>query len=205
VLHGWERVVSASRLVVRGASILGVPGLVTEQYPRGLGHTAAELAGSSAGKWGVVEKMSMSCCGSTEFGRASRPRRGADQVLVVGIETHACVNQTVHDLIARGYQVHVARDATSSRRPADVAPAWDKMRAAGCCRRRARQALLELIRAADNAEFKTLQRLLKETVLRPNDGAGPPADKKKRKATTFLPTRSIRSRSVLVLDLLSVA
>jgi nicotinamidase-related amidase len=108
--------------------------------------------------------MSMSCCGSTEFSeRLAATRR--DQVLVVGIETHACVNQTVHDLIARGYQVHVARDATSSRRPADVAPAWDKMRGAGMLPTSSEQALLELVRTADNAEFKALQRLLKETVL----------------------------------------
>jgi hypothetical protein len=75
------------------------------------------------------------------------------------------VNQTVHDLLALGYQVHVARDATSSRRPIDVAPAWDKMRAAGMLPTSSEQALLELVRTAESAEFKALQRLLKDAPL----------------------------------------
>jgi nicotinamidase-related amidase len=83
-------------------------------------------------------------------------------VLVAGIETHACVNQTVHDLLALGYEAHVARDTTSSRRPADVAPAWEKMRTAGMLPTSSEQALLELVRTAESAEFKSLQRLLKD-------------------------------------------
>jgi len=163
-LDGWDRVVAASALLVRGAAVLGIPLLVTEQYPRGLGHTATELASLFPAGLEVVEKMTMSCCGAARFSEhlAATQRR---QVLVAGIETHACVNQTVHDLLALGHQVHVARDATSSRRPADVQPAWDKMRAAGMLPTSSEQALLELIRSAEGAEFKSLQRLLKEAPL----------------------------------------
>jgi len=160
-LHGWERVVNASTLLVRGASVLGVPLLVTEQYPRGLGHTATEIAAHFPAGLDVVQKMTMSCCGATAFTDGLRQSERT-QVLIAGIETHACINQTVHDLIALGYQVHVARDATSSRRPADAEPAWDKMRAAGMLPTSSEQALLELVRTAEVAEFKTLQRLLKE-------------------------------------------
>ena len=161
-LHGWARVVAASRLVVRGSSMLQVPLLMTEQYPRGLGHTATELATEIGRDVGVVEKTSMSCCGSPDF-TDRLAKTGREQVLVVGIETHACVNQTVHDLIALGYQVHVARDATSSRRPADVGPAWEKMRVAGMLPTSSEQALLELVRTAESADFKAIQRLLKDT------------------------------------------
>src|SRR5438046_2282955 len=90
---------------------------------------------------------------------------GRRQVLVAGIETHACVNQTVHDLLMLGYQVQVARDATASRRLADVEPAWEKMEAAGMLPTSSEQALLELVRTAESAEFKALQRLLKEAPL----------------------------------------
>jgi len=159
-LDGWDRVVAACALLVRGAAMLDVPLIVTEQYPRGLGHTAAELAGLFPRALSVVEKMSMSCCGAAEFLARLREAQRT-QVLVSGIETHACVNQTVHDLIAAGYQVHVACDATSSRRPADIEPAWDKMRAAGMLPTSSEQALLELVRTAETSEFKTLQRMLK--------------------------------------------
>src|SRR5256885_15431148 len=66
-LHAWERVVVACRLLVEGMAILGVPILVTEQYPRGLGHTAPEVAGRFPAGLQVIEKMSMSCCGAAAF------------------------------------------------------------------------------------------------------------------------------------------
>ena len=163
-LHGWERVIAASRLLLEGAAILGVPLVVTEQYPRGLGHTAPEVASRFPPELHVIEKMSMSCCGAAAF-TEQLAASGRRQVLVAGIETHACVNQTVHDLVALGYQVHVARDATSSRRPGDIAPAWEKMRAAGMLPTSSEQALLELVRTAESADFKALQRLLKEAPL----------------------------------------
>ncbi|HJQ83229.1 MAG TPA: isochorismatase family protein [Candidatus Binatia bacterium] len=163
-LHGWERVVVASRLLLDGAAVLGVPVVVTEQYPRGLGHTAPELADRFPTRLRPVEKMTMSCCGAGAFTEALAST-GRRQVLIAGIETHACINQTVHDLLALGYQVQVARDATSSRRPADVEPAWDKMRTAGMLPTTSEQALLELVRTAESTEFKALQRLLKEVAL----------------------------------------
>jgi nicotinamidase-related amidase len=161
VLEGWNRVVSATTLLVRGARLLGIPVVVTEQYPRGVGRTAAEVAVHLQPGPGVVEKMTMSCCGASAFMERLSACE-ARQVLVAGIEAHACVNQTVHDLLAAGFQVHVARDATSSRCGADVVPAWEKMCAAGMCPTSAEQALLELVRTAEAPEFKALQRLLKE-------------------------------------------
>jgi nicotinamidase-related amidase len=160
VLHAWSGVLEACGRLVRGASLLGVPILVTEQYPRGLGHTATEVA-AELPPGCVSEKLTMSCWGASSF-RDRLAATGCTQVLVAGIEAHACVNQTVHDLIAAGYQVHVARDATSSRRAEDVVPAWEKMRAAGMVPTASEQALLELVRTAEAAEFKALQGLLKE-------------------------------------------
>src|SRR2546426_623570 len=76
-LHAWERVVVACRLLVEGMAILGVPILVTEQYPRGLGHTAPEVAGRFPAGLQVVEKMSMSCCSSSARPRAPASRRSS--------------------------------------------------------------------------------------------------------------------------------
>ena len=161
VLDGWNRVVRASALLVRGTALLGVPVIVTEQYPRGLGHTSTDVASHLPRGLEVIEKSSLSCCGSSQFMNALRTI-GRTQILLAGIEAHACVSQTVHDLLAAGFQVHVARDATSSRRAADVRPAWDKMRAAGMLPTSSEQALLELVETAEATEFKLLQRMLKE-------------------------------------------
>jgi nicotinamidase-related amidase len=161
-LEGWAGVARASTLLIRGAALLGVPLIVTEQYPRGLGHTASEVAAHFPPGTQLIEKMTMSCAGAPKFVETLQAL-GRQQVLVAGIETHACVNQTVHDLLARGHRVHVARDTTASRHQVDSAPAWDKMRASGMLPTIAEQALLELVQSADAPEFKALQRLLKET------------------------------------------
>src|SRR2546428_13852982 len=66
-LHRWDRVAAASTVLVRGAAMLDVPLLVTEQYPRGLGHTAAEVASHFPPQLTITEKMPMSCCGAPAF------------------------------------------------------------------------------------------------------------------------------------------
>jgi nicotinamidase-related amidase len=161
VLHGWDGVVARSARLLRGCRLLGVPVLITEQYPKGLGHTAPEIATHLPPETTVVEKLTMSCAGSPQVVDALAAA-GRTQVLVAGIETHACVNQTVHDLLALDYQVHLARDTTSSRHAADVEPAWGRMLAAGMLPTSSEQALLELVRTAEAPEFKALQQLLKE-------------------------------------------
>src|SRR3989442_4879838 len=97
-LHAWERVVVACRLLVEGMASLGVPILVTEQYPRGLGHTAPEVAERFPAGLQVIEKMSMSCCGAAAFTErlaTSGWREGPNCC----IPTDACLNQTGYDLL----------------------------------------------------------------------------------------------------------
>ena len=160
VLHDYERVARAVATMVRGAAALGTPMLFTEQYPKGLGHTVAEVGEHLPSGATPIEKMSLSCCGDPRF-VAELERHARHQVILVGIEAHACMNQTAHDLIAAGYQVHVVRDATSSRRPEDCALGWEKMIAAGIIPASVESALLELVRSAEAREFKAIQRLIR--------------------------------------------
>jgi nicotinamidase-related amidase len=161
VLGDWNEVIHRAAVLLRGCRLLRIPVLLTEQYPKGLGRTAAELAGHLAPDDTRIEKLSLSCMGSSPFVEALAGLERS-QVLVAGIEAHACVAQTVHDLLSAGFQVHLARDATASRRPVDLQPAWDRMRAAGMLPTTAEGALLELVCTAEAPEFKTLQALLKE-------------------------------------------
>ncbi len=160
VLYEYERVVAAAARLIQGAVVLGVPLLVTEQYPKGVGPTVAEIARHFPAGMQPIAKMSMSCCGAEAFVSALA-KLGRRQVLVAGIETHACVSQTVHDLLAGGYQVHVAHDATSARRPGDYEIGWLKMLGAGMVPATVESALLELVRTAETPEFKAVQRLIK--------------------------------------------
>lgn len=159
VLHEYERVARAIATVVRGVLTLGVPVVATEQYPKGLGRTVAEVATHFPPDLVAIEKLSLSCCGAPGFVSALDGLRRR-QVVITGVETHACVNQTTHDLIAAGYHVHVVRDATSSRRPLECEIGWEKMMAAGAVPATVESVLLELLRTAEAAEFKAIQRLI---------------------------------------------
>ncbi|MBI3769082.1 MAG: isochorismatase family protein [Deltaproteobacteria bacterium] len=160
VLHEYERVARAVAVLVQGAAALGVPVLATEQYPKGLGHTAAEVAEHLPRGVAPIEKLSLSCCGTPLFvSTLARLRRR--QVVLAGIETHACVSQTAHDLIAAGYAVHLPRDTTSSRRAEDAAIGWEKMLSAGVIPATVESALLELLRTAEAPEFKAVQCLIR--------------------------------------------
>src|ERR671928_5851 len=96
------------------AQLLNVPVLVTEQYPKGLGRTAAEVRAALPAGLEPIEKTAFSSCGAQEFS-AQLERTGARQILVCGIEAHICVNQTTHDLLARGFQVHLLTDCITAR------------------------------------------------------------------------------------------
>jgi nicotinamidase-related amidase len=155
-----ERMVRSVRRLIEAAKIVGVPVLATEQYPKGLGHLIAEVAAALPDGVEPIEKVSLSCWAEPRFAE----RLGAlqrRQVLVCGIEAHACVNQTVHDLLDQGFQVHVPLDAISARYEHDYRTGWDKMMGSGAVPSTVEMACLEWVRTAAAPEFKAVQKLIK--------------------------------------------
>lgn len=155
-----ERMQRGVQTLIRAAAVVGVPVIATEQYPQGLGRLVPEVRGLLADDTPVIEKLSISCCGEPLFAEALR-NAARKQVLVCGIEAHACVNQTVHDLLAAGYQVHVPYDAISSRAEADYRAGWEKMVGSGAVPSSVEMACLEWVRSAALPEFKQIHRLIK--------------------------------------------
>ena len=151
-----ERMVRGVRRLIDVAKVVGVPVLATEQYPKGLGHLMTEVADGLASGDPVIEKLSLSCCGEPMFAAALTALRRA-QVVVCGIEAHACVNQTVHDLLDGGWQVHVPYDAISSRFEHDYRMGWEKMMGSGAVPSTVELACLEWVRSAAAPEFKAVQ------------------------------------------------
>lgn len=155
-----ERMVRQVRRLIEAARLMRVPVLVTEQYPKGLGRTQPEVAEGFAPDQVVYDKRSMSCCGAPGFSDALAAL-GRRQVVLCGIEAHACVNQTAHDLLAAGYQVHLALDAISARAAQDVRIGCDKMIGSGAVPASVELVCFEWIRTAEAPEFRELQRLIK--------------------------------------------
>ena len=145
-------VASACAKLVQAARILGVPALVSEQYPKGLGHTAPEVGLEDEPR---IEKNVFSAARAEGFDLRGRP-----QALVCGIETHVCVSQTVHDLLDRGVDVHVAADAVGSRHQLDYERGLERMERAGATVSTVESALFELLGQAGTPEFKAIQKLI---------------------------------------------
>jgi nicotinamidase-related amidase len=159
VMRYREEVENNAQKLIRGCQILQVPIFLTEQYPKGLGHTISSIRYALQAAL-PVQKMTFSCCGSEELMKGLR-EKNIRQVVLAGIETHVCVLQTALDLLAHNFQVHVARDAVSSRRELDHQTALKRMRQAGVIMTTTEMALFEWMVRADTAEFKEVSKLVK--------------------------------------------
>jgi nicotinamidase-related amidase len=147
-------------LMAHAAQLLGVPVIITEQYPKGLGRTAAEIRAVLPDAIEPFEKTAFSSCGAKEF-VAELERTGARQVLVCGIEAHVCVNQTTHDLLARGLQVHLLTECINARSAHNREIGLAKMKQSGALPSSIEMSLFELMRDAAHKQFKAVQKLIK--------------------------------------------
>lgn len=148
----FDGVVRSCAKLVAGARLLGLPALVSEQYPKGLGHSAHELGLEDEPR---IEKRVFSAARAEGFDLGGR-----GQAVVCGIETHVCVSQTVHDLLDGGVEVHVPADAVGSRHAVDYERGLERMERAGAVVSTVEAALFELLGGAQAPEFRDVQRLI---------------------------------------------
>ncbi|MDZ7289867.1 MAG: hydrolase [candidate division KSB1 bacterium] len=159
VMRYREEVENNTHKLIRGFQLLHLPILLTEQYPKGLGHTISSLRYTLQATL-PIQKMTFSCRGCDELMRTLEEKR-IHQVVLAGIETHVCVLQTALDLMANHYQVHVVRDAVSSRHDLDHQTALQRLAQAGAIITTTEAVLFELLGRADTPEFKEVSKLLK--------------------------------------------
>jgi nicotinamidase-related amidase len=147
-------------LVTHAVQLLNIPVIITEQYPKGLGHTADEIKAVLPASFNVIEKTAFSSCGARSF-EAELERTQALHVLICGVEAHVCVNQTTHDLLERGYRVHLLTDCISARAAQNKQIGLAKMQQSGAIPSSTELALFELLRDARHEQFKAIQKLIK--------------------------------------------
>ena len=151
----FERIAKATATLVEGAEAIGIPIVITEQYPKGLGETVPEVAEYLPDGAQPLEKVVFAASEAEGF-----DLEGRDQALVCGIETHVCVNQTALDLLASGVEVQIAEDAVGSRTDENKRVGLHKMEQAGATLTSVETALFELIGRAGTDEFKQIQKLI---------------------------------------------
>lgn len=159
-----ERCLRHTNILVTAAQRLGLPVVVSEQYPKGLGPTVPALAEALAqlppARLHRFEKLTFSACAAPELA-ALLPSLGRDQWIVAGMETHICVLQTARDLLRRGAAVHVAVDAVASRTKLNFRIGIDQLRAMGAVASSTETIVFDLLGRASGEDFKALSRLIK--------------------------------------------
>ncbi len=155
----FTKVTKNIRILLDAAATLNLPVITTEQYPAGLGHTIPELAPIPDGD--LIEKTSFSCCGEADFLEALK-RQEAQQILLVGMESHVCVFQTLLDLLGHGYPVHLVRNAVCSQNKTDYLTALQNASLAGATVTTVEMALFQMLRHSRGPEFKAISALIKK-------------------------------------------
>lgn len=154
-----EALLRRTSILLEGLRVLNIPLIVTEQYPKGLGPTIQPLTRLLKDEQ-VHEKISFSCCGDPAV-MDQIQALDRDILIICGIEAHVCVLQTVVDLLEQGYRPVVVEDCISSRYPADLRVAVERMRSEGAIISTSESILFELARVAGTEQFKAISRLVK--------------------------------------------
>jgi isochorismate hydrolase len=163
MIRHYESIVSACVKLLEGVRPFDLPVLATEQYPKGLGFTVKPiqrlLETASAT---VLEKPTFSAWVHEPVREALLKLERA-QIIVTGIESHVCVQQTVLDLLSRDYDVFVCADAVGSRGRTDHETALRRMAQAGAFVTTVESVLFELCHRCDTPQFKSLIEVIKAT------------------------------------------
>ncbi|PIK44071.1 hypothetical protein BSL78_19088 [Apostichopus japonicus] len=161
----FDEILEVANRLVKTSKILDIPLIATEQYPKGLGKTVEELDIDHAK--GVFEKTKFSMViPAVEEQLSKLPT--LTTVVLFGVETHVCVEQTAIDLVKRGLDVHVVADATSSRSMMDRMIAFEHLRQSGVMVTTSEAVIFQLLGDKENPKFKEVQALVK--TLAPTSG-----------------------------------
>jgi nicotinamidase-related amidase len=159
MMHEKESFFKNARIMIKAAKILKMPVAWLEQYPQGLGSTIPEIAECLDG-FQPIAKITFNGCLNENF-TSHLSSLECNCIIVIGMETHICVYQTVTGLLNAGYEVHVVADAVSSRAPQNKAIALEKMKDSGAYITTTETVLFEIMKIAEGPEFQEILKLVR--------------------------------------------
>jgi isochorismate hydrolase len=159
VIRNYETVLDNTVTLIKGFKVMQLPIYFTEQYPKGLGPTSQKILNELYG-YTAFQKISFSCSGAENLFEEFHKKK-LSQIVVCGVESHVCVQQTVLDLIANDFQVDLAGDSVSSRKEIDYTVALERMRILGAEVTTTESILFELLEVCGTPEFKEVSKIVK--------------------------------------------
>ena len=158
-MSGKDRIERNVIKLAKGLEVFQLPKLATTQYAKGLGQTVARVA-EALGEFAPIDKSSFSAFRTEEF-RKALEESGRRQVILAGIETHICVEQTALDLLTAGYDVFLAADCCGSRDEENHKISLARLAAAGATVSGGESILYEILESAKAPEFKAVSAIVK--------------------------------------------
>lgn len=163
LVHNHEEILRTVKKLLDGTNLFDIPTLATEQYPKGIGPTHKSILHTlNEYKIDILEKPTFSAWSHPPV-REAILQMDRPQVIVVGIETHVCIQQTVLDLLSRDYDVFVCADAMGSRGQVDHEQSLQRMSHAGAFVTTVESVLFELCHRIDTEKFKDMLEVIKST------------------------------------------
>ena len=159
VMYAKEALLENILKLIKSFRILGVPMILTEQNPKGLGSTLDEIV-QILPEIKPITKFTFGCCQNGEFMQAISDLK-RKQILICGIEAHICVYQTSLELLSKGYEVQVVADAVASRVTKNMDIALSRVQSEGVKLTVSEMAQYELLQTAENPKFKDLLKVVK--------------------------------------------
>lgn len=159
MLKNSMEIANNNAILAKTAQIMGVPVILTEQYPQGLGSTVSSVKSFVDGA-NIFEKTTFSALKVEEV-KAKLEETGKKNVVLTGIESHICVYQTARELLEAGYNVFVVKNACASRSKKDYRTALELMRDYGAKLTCVETVLFELLESSKNPHFREVQLLIK--------------------------------------------
>lgn len=155
-----DSVLKNIQIMAETAKILEIPAVVTEQYPKGLGHTMDAVKDKLPENAVFFEKTTFNCCAADGFKEIIKGFN-KNQIMICGMESHICVFQTADELMQLGYDVYLIEDAITSRKEWNYEQGISRMAFEGAVTDSTEMALFELLKSAKHPHFKEVQSLIK--------------------------------------------
>lgn len=156
-----EKTIKNIKILIETAKKMDIPMIVTEQYPKGLGSTISEIKDILAGveQVSIHEKIEFSACSEDVLNTLKKYNK--NKIIVVGMETHVCVFQTIRDLLANRYQVFAVADGVDSRYNHNYLNGLELIKEMGATVTNTETIVFDLLQKAGTDEFKYLSKLIK--------------------------------------------
>lgn len=158
-LNNFSAIITNTQKLLSSGKLLDVNLIVSEQYPDKLGHTASDLNISHA--IAVFPKLDFSIMNEPKLKESILKLDCVKSVVLFGLETHACIEQSATDFLDIGYDVHIVADCTTSRTATDRSLAFHRLRQMGCFITTSETVIFKLMRGKNHPQFSKIQPLLR--------------------------------------------